>query len=340
MKLKQIITMTFCYALMGTAMAQELNTLAQEFLNTLTPELQAKTIYTLNDEERFNFNYVPMDRKGTTFHDFNAEQKEAALELLKASISKEGYRKTKEIIALEKVLFAIDDSTTIMSTGFPRRDPLNYHFWIFGEPDTGDFWGWRFEGHHLSLNFVAEKGKIIASTPSFMGSNPAIVPSGEHKGKEVLKEEKNLGYALVRSLSKRQLAIARFSDTAPKEIFTSNQRSFSDIGHKGISYTALRKKQRKILIQLLNVYLGNYEAGYSEALRSKIEKAGIENLSFAWAGSLEVGKGHYYNIQGPTLLIEYDNTQTNANHVHTAVRDLTNDFAEDLLREHYKKHHN
>lgn len=323
----------------GRMVAQDLDTMVQEFLQTLSPELQEKTVFTLNDEERFNFNFVPIERKGPTFQDFNETQNTAALKLLRASLSQEGYRKASEIMALESILLVLENDRLKMADGSSMRNSLNYHFSIFGKPTINGFWGWRFEGHHISLNFVAETGNIVASTPSFMGSNPAIVPSGEHKDKEVLKQETDLGIALINSLNVDQLKIARFSDTAPKEIFTTNQRGVIELEHKGIAYANLKKTQKEIFIRLLNVYLDNYESEFSNALRSKIEKAGLEKLSFAWAGSLKKGNGHYYNIQGPTLLIEYDNTQNNANHVHAVVRDLTNDFGEDLLKQHYMEDH-
>jgi hypothetical protein len=219
------------------------------------------------------------------------------------------------------------------------RDPLNYHFCIFGEPSSTKIWGWRFEGHHLSLNFTSTNGAIISSTPSFFGSNPGVVNIEEQRGKEVLKLETELGFKLVNSLSEDQLKIARFSDTAPREIITGTKTKVEGIEPKGISYTTLNENQKEIFMKLLNVYIDNYELGFSKTLRNKINKVGVENLYFAWAGGLKRGIGHYYRIQGPMLLIEYDNIQNNANHVHSVVRDLTNDFAEDILRAHYQKEH-
>jgi len=324
----------------ATAQAQDLHNLAQDFLKTLGPELQEKAHFKMDDEERHNFNYVPIMRQGPTFRDFNSEQKEAALRLLKASVSKEGYRKASEIMQLEAILAVIENNSRTMPDGSLMRDSLNYHFCIFGEPDVNQFWGWRFEGHHLSLNFLASEGKLVASTPSFMGSNPGIVPSGEQKGKEVLKQETALGFELVNSLSEKQLGIAKFSNTAPNEIFTSNQRAATDLEPNGIYYSDLSTEQQLKFLKLLQRYLDNYEAEFSKSFKAKIEAAKLEKLSFAWAGSLKPGAGHYYRIEGPTLLIEYDNTQNNANHVHTVVRDLTNDFGEDVLKRHYEEDHN
>ena len=315
-----------------TASAQDLSNLANEFLNSLTPQLESRTLFELDNEERYNMNFVPTRRKGPNFHDFNGAQKKAALALLKASLSQEGYRKSREIMELETVLFQIENNN-------PGRDALDYHFCIFGEPAGDSFWGWRFEGHHLSLNFTSDNNKIVSSTPSFMGTNPAIVNVQGFDRKQVLQQETELGFALVNSLDKTQLAIARFSENAPREIITGTHRKVKNIEPRGIYYSALTADQQKAFMKLLNVYIDNYELGYAEDLRAKIIAQGIDNLSFAWAGSLKPGKGHYYRIQGPTLLIEYDNIQNNANHVHSVVRDLTNDYAEDLLRKHYQKDH-
>lgn len=338
-QMKKVVLFIICCTVFGKVQSQDLNAKAKEFLNMLDPKLRARALFTLNDSERFNFNYIPIVRKGPSFTDFDESQKRAALDLLRASLSMEGYRKTSEIMELENILIVLENNRLKMSDGTPMRDALNYHFCIFGEPITGNFWGWRFEGHHISLNFMASEGKIVSSTPSFLGSNPAVVPTGKHKGKEVLKLETQLGFALINSFSQDQLAQARYSERAPREIITRNNRKAKNLEPKGIAYTALSKDQKAAFIKLLNVYLDNYETEFSESLRSKIENAGLDKLSFAWAGGLQPGTGHYYRIQGPVLLVEYDNTQNNANHVHTVVRDLTNDFGEDLLQEHYKRDH-
>lgn len=338
MRRSKVCCVFFCFSLFFTTRSQDLNTKAQEFLATLSPELKEKTCFTLTDEERQNWYFTPVYRKGSTFNDYNEKQKHAALELLRASISADAYLKTQAIMDLENILFVIENDPK-MPDGSHKRDPLNYHFSIFGDPTDHGFWGWRFEGHHVSLNFVASKGELVSSTPAFMGSNPGKVRSGERKDHEVLKQETALGYALVRSLSDEQLASARFLDTSPIEIFTGNQPKASPLEHKGILYANLSEQQKTAFKDLVQLYLDKFEANFSEEFKIKIEKAGLENHSFSWAGSLDDGEGHYYSVQGPFLLIEYDNTQNDNNHVHTVVRDLTNDFGADLLQEHYSKDH-
>lgn len=319
--------------------AQDLSGKATAFLNSLSPELRESALFPVADEERYNWFFIPVVRKGPTFNDFNEKQKEAALALLKSSVSEQGYTKTREIMELEKVLKVIENDDHTLSDGNPWRDPLNYHFCIFGDPSANSFWGWRFEGHHISLNFSSARGSIVSSTPTFLGTNPGVVNVEMQKGKEVLRKESELGFALVHSLSPAQLQLALFSEKAPYEIITGTARQVSGVEKVGIPYGELDSSQQKLFMELLEVYIGNYIMEFSETFRKKILDAGLENLSFAWAGVLDKSDGHYYRIHGPMLLIEFDNTQNNANHVHTVVRDLTNDFAEDLLKEHYASEH-
>lgn len=320
--------------------AQDLSEKANSFLNLLSEDLRMEAQFALEDSERFNMNYVPIPRKGPTFHDFDGPQKEAALALLASSLSQEGLKKTKEIMELEKVLRIIEnDDNDKMPDGRPRRDPLNYHFCIFGDPSPTSPWGWRFEGHHVSLNFTSHDGNLVSGTPAFMGTNPGIIRTGEHRGKQVLQKESELGFALVNALDKNQLAVAKFADKAPPEIITANHRKVEGVEKKGIAYSDLSEDQKKIFMELLEVYIGNYIFEFSEVFKKKIEQAGLENLSFAWAGSMKEGVANYYRIHGPMLLIEFDNTQNNANHMHTVIRDLTNDYAEDILQKHYAEKH-
>lgn len=330
----------FSIAVLGIthlALAQEkvIASRATEFLNLLDESQATKARYPLDDEERFNWHYIPRQRNGIPLKELTEKQRQAALALLKASLSDQGFQKAGNIMALENVLRELEsrgqDNT--------YRDPLNYSVTIFGNPDPQNTWGWRLEGHHISLNFCSTEGIIASATPTFWGSNPATVRAGRYTGKQVLKQEMDLGFTLVNSLDAAQLKSALVSEKAPGDIITGNHRTADLLEPKGLSYNEMKENQKKLLMQLLNVYVKNYEFGFAKRFMNKIEKAGIGNLSFAWAGSLQPGAGHYYRIQGPMLLIEYDNTQNNANHVHSVVRDLTDDFAGDILREHYEKEH-
>ena len=340
MTTKSIFSLAIIFAFVCNLQSQSLSDHANIFLNLLPSDLKEKTLFPLDGSERYNMNYIPIKRKGPSFNDFDENQKNAAIKLLMESLSKEGFRKASEIMGLEKVLFKLENNQMKMPDGTPIiRDHLDYHFCIFGIPSNDGLWGWRFEGHHVSLNFSSTDNKIVSSTPSFMGSNPAIVEVEGFDKKQVLKLETELGFALVASLNEEQLKVARFSETAPREIITTTDREVQNIEPRGIYYADFSEAQKSVFMELLNVYIDNYQFGFAEELHEKIKKAGVDNLSFAWAGGLNPGEGHYYRIQGPMLLIEYDNIQNNANHVHSVVRDLTNDYAEDILKEHYQKDH-
>lgn len=304
---------------------------AKKFLSSLDPKSRAKLTFGYDDNERYNWNFVPTSRKGLSLHNLNEQQRKALDELLSVFLSEQGYQKATNVLRWEAILREVEgrkeDDT--------YRDPKNFYVSFFGEPKDKSLWGWRFEGHHVSLNFTYFNGVVEASTPSFLGANPAVTPTGERN----LKDETDLAFEFLKSLNPDQLKSAVFSDKALPEIVTSNNREAKLLEPKGILYKDLSSDQQKAFIKLLNVFVKNYELGFSSRLWKKIQDAGVENLSFAWAGSTQPGTGTYYRIQGPMLQIEYDNTQTNANHVHTAVRDLTNDFAGDILKEHYKKEH-
>jgi hypothetical protein len=221
------------------------------------------------------------------------------------------------------------------------RDPLKYFVTIFGVPAAGNTWGWRLEGHHISFHFSASNNTLVAATPGFMGDNPAIVLSGSQKGKEVLKEETDKGFALVQNLSPEELKKALTDTSAPADIVTANNRKAMISQPVGIRYSELSAASKQRFLQLLNVYVHRYTSLFAETMLKEIQTAGLDNCWFSWAGytTHEFGKPCYYRIQGPTIIIEYDNTQNNANHIHTVVRDLKTDFGGDPLLEHYRQSH-
>jgi hypothetical protein len=308
---------------------------ARQFLATLDTVQLHKANYAFEDDERFNWYFVPHSRNGLPIKEMNDNQKDAALALLKATLSEQGYQKAYAITQLEIILKALEKRGETDD----YRDPTKYYFTIFGKPDDKKPWCWRIEGHHLSLHFSAVEGRIVSATPSFWGSNPAIVPEGKKKDYRILKQEPDLAFQLLNSFSETQLKKAVFSDKALPEIVTFNNRKAILQTPEGISYTELNKAQQQIFLKLVKEYVKNYPLDFAADFMRKIESAGLDKLHFAWAGSLKWGSGHYYRIQNPVLLIEYDNTQTNANHIHTVIRDLTNDFGENILRNHYEKEH-
>lgn len=309
---------------------------ANTFLNALTEAQRKKATFAFTDAERSNWYFVPRERNGIVLKELDNSQRQLAMALLQTALSEQGLEKAKAIIALEVILKALENRPTEDH----YRDPEKYYFTFFGEPSVQNPWGWRVEGHHLSLNFSSVTGKVVAVTPAFMGSNPAIVPDGPEKGKQILKQEADLAFALLRSFTPEQLKQAIIADVAPNEIVTSNNRKVMLLKPEGILYSAMTADQQKLFNQLVEVYVNKYKKDIAQDFRARIEKSGMDQMFFAWAGSREpgIGQAHYYRIQNPVLLIEYDNSQNNANHAHTVVRDLTNDFGEDALRAHYEKH--
>lgn len=334
--MKYYLTTLLLLISLATIAQDDIVVKANAFIGQLDANQKTKALFSFDSPERFNWHFVPKERLGISFHALTKPQREAAYQLLKTSLSNEGYTKATSIVALEDVLRHVENR----GPNDTYRDPENYYFSIFGTPDKKNPWAWRFEGHHISVNFAFSNGQIQSSTPTFWGSNPAIVKDGPKKGTQVLKKEMDLAFSLINSLSTQQIEIAKIANNALPEILSFNSLKAESLTPVGISYRNLNPAQQNIFMQLLETYINNYELGFSKTLMNKIKKAGIENLSFGYAGSTAPdGGGQYYRIQGAMLLIEYDNTQNRGNHVHTAVRDLTNDFAEDILREHYQKEH-
>ena len=303
------------------------------FIKLLSSDQKAKAQFSFGDEERYNWHYIPRERKGIPIKELNKQQRKAGLDLLKAALSDSGYTKTTSITQLEIVLKRIEN----LPQDNTYRDPENYSITIFGEPSKDKIWGWRFEGHHVSFNFSSENNKLISGSPSFLGSNPAVVLSGPEKGLQILKGETDLGFELLHSLDASQKENTKIRDVAPGDIVTSNTRKAMINDPKGILYSELNRAQQKIFMQLLSIYIHRYTRSFASVMMKEIETAGLNNLRFAWAGYEEPGVGHphYYRIQGPTIIIEYDNTQNNANHVHSVIRDLKFDFGGDELLNHY-----
>jgi hypothetical protein len=218
------------------------------------------------------------------------------------------------------------------------RDKEAYRFSVFGTPADKGAWGWRLEGHHISLHFTLANG-IAVATPTFAGSNPAEVQTGPEKGRRVLAMLEDTGRALVTSLDASQRATATINATAPNEIVTTNQLDISPLSPEGLKVSAMTPAQRQAFDQVIAAYAGLMAPDVAADRLAKIKAAGIENAAFAWAGPVERGQKHYYRVQGPTFLIEFDNTQNNGNHVHSIWRDFKDDFGRDLLREHVRASH-
>jgi hypothetical protein len=287
----------------------------------------AKLVWKFEDEERFNWHFIPRERKGLPLKEMTEPQRQAAMALLKTGLSASGYSRAEAVRSLEDVLFAQSKS--------PTRDRENYYFTIFGTPG-GDRWAWRYEGHHLAQNWTIVSGKAIATTPAFFGANPAEVMDGPLKGTRALKGEADLGWAFLAALTDEQRKTAVVSEKAPNDILTANSRKAAIQENSGVAFSSLTQKQQAMLMALVAEH-ANAQAPALAAARMAKVKADTGSIRFAWMGATTPAPGaaHYYRIQGAAFLIEYDNTQNRANHQHIVWRDFNGDFGDDLLAMHY-----
>jgi hypothetical protein len=304
---------------------------ALNFWNALSPELQARCAFPFDNDERFNWHFIPRVRKGITWNEMNSAQQMMAHAFLASGISTRAYQQAQTIMSLDSILKEMEAGRG------PARDPNNYAFSVFGTPGEHKTWGWRFEGHHISLNFTITDDRAVAG-PVFLGSNPAEVLQGPRKGLRVLVVEEDLGRELIKSLSPEKQKIAIYDVKAPGEIITSNSRKADPGPPVGIAAGDMTAPQKKLLMTLVENYAHRLRPELADQDLARIDKAGFEKIHFGWAGGIEPGQGHYYRLHGPTFLVEFDNTQNNANHIHTVWRDSANDFGEDLLKEHYAQH--
>lgn len=315
------------------AVAEDMAAAANKFLSALSADEKAKAAFPFKDEERVNWHFVPKDRKGLPFKEMNSEQQRLAHALIRSAMSQHGYAKATNIMNLELVLQELEGAGRRFT-----RDPGLYFISVFGKPDPKGTWGWRLEGHHLAVNMTVIEGKLVTGTPSFFGANPAEVRQGPRKGLRILAEEEDLARQLIKSLSPELRKAAIFSDTALKEIVTEAKRKVDPLENAGVEASKLAREQKDTLLKVIKLYVERYRPELAKDDLAKIEKAGLDKIQFAWAGGIERGEGHYYRIQGPTFLLEYDNTQNNNNHIHSVWRDFGSDFGEDLLRKHYKEY--
>jgi hypothetical protein len=304
---------------------------AKAFLDSLSDEQRKKATYEFKDDERLNWHFIPKARNGLPLAEMKDAQRELAKKLLASGMSPKGNVKASTIINLEPILKEIEKGSG------PKRDSGLYYFTVFGRPDPAQTWAWRVEGHHLALNFTVMGDRAIASAPAFMGSNPADVRDGPSKGLRALGEEEDLGRAFVKSLAPEQQKTAIIAAKAYNDIVTGNQREAKLKQFEGLAASEMSAEQKAALMDLVGLYANRHRRELADQDLKRIASAGVDKVYFAWAGSLEKGQGHYYRIHGPTFLIEYDNTQNNANHIHSVWRDLQNDFGGDLLKKHYQE---
>jgi hypothetical protein len=312
-----------------------MSTAATRFLDGLSAEQRKQAAFPLESEERLRWHFIPTNtfpRKGVSIKEMTEPQRTRAHELLRSALSERGHMTARAIMDLETTLKAIEDAA---GGGRNVRDPELYFFTIFGTPSDKGVWGWRVEGHHMSLHFTVARGTAVASTPTFFGANPAEVRvDGPKKGLRILGAEEDAARALLGALDDAQRTTAVINDVAPNDIVTSNKVDIQPLSPPGVTAAAMTQPQRDLLVKLIETYTSRMAPDIAADRMQKIRRGGMDKIAFAWAGETERGKKHYYRVQGPTFLIEYDNTQNDGNHIHLVWRDFNGDFGRDLLREH------
>jgi hypothetical protein len=282
-------------------------------------------------------------------------QRRLTHQLVATGLSRAGYSVASTIIGLETTLDALEG----WARPHPGRDPGLYYLSLFGTPDARQPWGWRFEGHHISLNYTLAGGQILSPTPTFFGSNPAETALGDVGALRPLGSIEDLARELVHTLDAQQRASAILSATAPSDIVLTNQPTVRQdtlppsgglsprqqealrytSAPKGLAAGQMRPAQREILDVLVGEYIHRLPDEIAEIESAQLAERGLQALHFAWAGGLERRQGHYYRIQDTRFLIEYDNTQNDANHIHSVWRDPANDFGAQLIAQHYARDH-
>ncbi len=314
---------------LGHDVSKDMADAASLFLQSLDETQSAKINFAFDDELRKDWQFIPMERKGLGLKELKPNQRLLALSLVQSALSHRGFSTSMKIMALEQVLHEMENQS-------PKRDPEKYHLFLFGTPSTEATWGWRIEGHHLSISVTIVDGKTVVTTPAFFGANPGEVRQGKLAGLRVLGEEEDLGRALAKNLSVEQKKIAILEGAPPSDVINGPGRDAQPLTPEGIPAGEMTDSQKEILLSLITSYVDKFRSELAEDDLKKIRAAGFEKIHFAWAGKFSKGEPHYYRVQGPTFIMEYDNTQNNANHVHAVWRDFKNDFGADLLRQHYQ----
>lgn len=316
----------------GVHAASLMTECTNRFLNSLDANQRGKAMFPFETNERMNWHYIPKERKGLSLREMTPYQKHLASALLAAGLSQTGYVKAVTIMSLEDVLKIMENDSG------ERRNPEKYYFSVFGAPSDSGMWGYRVEGHHLSQNYTIVNGQVI-DAPSFFGANPAEVRQGPRKGLRTLAEEDDLGIELIHALDEQQQKVAIVDPTAYKDILTTADRKAALQGQpSGLSASKMSARQFDALMALIEEYTRNVPDELAEVRIAQINKA-ARNIYFAWSGGINRGDQHYYRVQTPSFLIELDDTQDDANHIHTVWRDFSGDFGEDLLHQHYQTSH-
>ncbi len=330
---------------------------ATRLIDSLDKFQKPSTVFNFDSADRTNWHYFPEGgftqeygyvRNGLTLDRMDPKQRHLAYGLMSTGLSRQGFVKAMDVMTLEEIVRVIEDDTT------GHRDAENFHFTIFGTPSPTENWGWRVEGHHLSLHYTIKNGELVSSSPTFFGANPHEVAQGPHKGMIALAREEDLAVALLKSLDAGRQKQAIYDDTAPFDIITmADRRAKLDGAPQGLPASKMNPKQFDMLMELIAEYAYNMPAEIAAARMKAAEDTPRDQLYFAWAGQIDrpkpkpvvIGrlttgnrelKGNYYRVQAPSFLIEYANTQNQSNHSHSVWRDYGGDFGLDVLSRHYR----
>lgn len=310
--------------------ANDMTRAAAAFMQGLSPEQKKKAAFAFDSDERENWHFVPLDRKGIMLSELSPALDHYAYALLGSGLSQKGLLTATTIMSLEAVLAEMENDPV-------KRDTEKYYLAIFGTPKAKGTWGWRFEGHHLSLNYTIVDGEVIP-TPAFFGTNPARVTKGARKGTRPLGRLEDHARMLAESLREAGEPVV-FSGKAPRDILTSQDRTARMPADEGVRGSAMNDEQKKMLLAVIRELASHSRPELAVPAMKKISE-GIDGLQFAWAGGIERGDAHYFRIVGgDVFLIEYANTQNEANHAHAVWRLFKGDFGRDLLAEHFADDH-
>lgn len=294
------------------------------FLETLDEPQAKRCRFAFGDKERVNWHFIPRVRKGLPVMDLEGAPLRAAMSLLRSGLSEAGYEQSLNVMSLEEVLYLLEGGDRVSRRA--NRDPRKYYISVFGQPGSRGSWGWRFEGHHLSLNYTFVDGLLVSTTPEFYGANPGTIDAGPGRQIRVLGPEEDLARSILTTCTPQQQEVVWRSKKAPDDLRGGGVAQPETTDPVGLPVSKMSATQKKLMQTLLTEYLKNMPGDVERQRRGEINKAGIENIHFAWWGSSKQNERHYYRLQGPTFLIEYNNTQNSANHVHSIWRNLAGDF--------------
>jgi hypothetical protein len=304
---------------------------ANQFLASLNADQRSTATFKFDDPNRFDWHYIPRARKGLPLKEMTPAQRQAAQKLLSTTLSAKGMRQSSQIMNDLELVLRGDGPNPAMN-----RDPELYYFTVFGTPGDKTAWGWRVEGHHLSQNFTIANGTLTSWTPDFYGANPAEVMQGPKQGLRVLSAEEDKAFALLHALDAQQKQGAVLQDKVPNDMITTNSRRVNPLSPDGLPASRMTPAQQKMLRELLNEYTSRMVDEIATERMRRINAAGFDKVSFVWIGADALHEPHYYRVQGPTFLIEFENVQNKGNHIHSVWRDFNGDFGDDVLKNHYQ----